>query len=100
MNNTFCTKIENEKINPLIRTSITLNEQKYLKNINKNTKFNLNKITLKKIFHINSKAFILYKQNFKNYLEKHRNLDLIKQLKKPVVSEEKYFNIRISNYIY
>jgi len=104
MKNFFCTKIENEKIHPLIRTSINLNKQKYqlTNTMNQNTKFNLNKFTFKKIFIKNLKAFNLYNQNLNNYLEKYSNLDLIKQIKsetKIETEQENNLNTRISNYL-
>jgi hypothetical protein len=106
----YSTKIENKKINPVVRSSIALNQEnsQITNSINQNTKFNLNKFSLKKQININLKAFNLYNQNFNNYLEKHNNLDLITQFKKDsnldlikeikIPGKEQDLDIRILNY--
>ncbi len=88
----------NNKILPLFRIPLNVNNLKDTRKLNLNTNINLNHLSLNKILKLYLKAFSLYNNNFITYLHKHNNLDLILQIKKEAQRES--LNIKISNYFY
>ena len=71
----------NNKILPLFRIPLNVNNLKDTRKLNLNTNINLNHLSLNKILKLYLKAFSLYNNNFITYLHKHNNLDLILQIK-------------------